>query len=104
MMWVFHVLWLIMVLVLFFMILRRIYYFGMQGSEQQDIENHQIGDNRQYYIFTVYGAAQPDPTARPSQVELPPPNYEAALPPPKYEEVIKSPEIYQKPPPVYSQV
>nr|XP_019559417.2 SWI/SNF chromatin-remodeling complex subunit SNF5-like isoform X1 [Aedes albopictus] len=101
--WVFHVLWLILVIGLFFLILRRIYHFGMQGTEQQyeTRTSQDIRSNQQYYIFTIYESQQ---NARNQQAtDPPPPNYEAPPPPPKYDDVIKSPDLYQKPP-SYNQV
>ncbi|XP_062545386.1 uncharacterized protein LOC134211972 isoform X3 [Armigeres subalbatus] len=100
--WLFHVLWLIIVIGLFFLILRRIYYFGMRGTEQQyETRDSQDIRNQPYYIFTIYDSQQ---NARSQQASDPrAPNNQPVPPPPQYDDVIKSPELYQKPP-SYNQV
>ncbi|XP_062545384.1 uncharacterized protein LOC134211972 isoform X2 [Armigeres subalbatus] len=101
--WLFHVLWLIIVIGLFFLILRRIYYFGMRGTEQQyeTRDSQDIRSNQPYYIFTIYDSQQ---NARSQQASDPrAPNNQPVPPPPQYDDVIKSPELYQKPP-SYNQV
>ncbi|XP_052563248.1 uncharacterized protein LOC120414693 isoform X2 [Culex pipiens pallens] len=79
---------------------RRIYYFGMQGTEHEYDSQRTRNNSQQYYIFTVYGSQNQERQTSPDQ----PPRYEPPQPPPLYEDVIKSPELYQKPPPAYNVV
>ncbi|XP_055635762.1 uncharacterized protein LOC129775274 isoform X2 [Toxorhynchites rutilus septentrionalis] len=100
MLWFFHMLWLILVILLFFSILRRVYYFGIRDSGREQVpqtnQNNSV-DGQQFYIFTVYNSRlQHDNSVRNNSPELPTESNEAHLP--KYEEVIKSPGLYQKPP------
>ncbi|XP_055635761.1 uncharacterized protein LOC129775274 isoform X1 [Toxorhynchites rutilus septentrionalis] len=101
MLWFFHMLWLILVILLFFSILRRVYYFGIRDSGREQVpqtnQNSDSVDGQQFYIFTVYNSRlQHDNSVRNNSPELPTESNEAHLP--KYEEVIKSPGLYQKPP------
>uniref|UniRef100_A0A182NGR9 Uncharacterized protein n=1 Tax=Anopheles dirus TaxID=7168 RepID=A0A182NGR9_9DIPT len=116
--WVFHLLWMFLVLMLFFIVLRRIYYFGLQVHRpanpsrtrkytlQRDcIVTARFNFNLKYSTetsqrFTVFTIYQNDRRTAPQPAERSqPPEYTEPPPPPKYDDVIKSPDLFQKPPP-----
>ncbi|XP_058122213.1 uncharacterized protein LOC131293529 [Anopheles ziemanni] len=93
--WVFHLMWMFMVVMLFFVVLRRIYYFGLAVNRPGDPSSSAPSSQR-FAVFTIY---QGDQRAQASSERSQPPEYTEPPPPPKYDEVIKSPDLYQKPPP-----
>uniref|UniRef100_A0A182WFE0 Uncharacterized protein n=1 Tax=Anopheles minimus TaxID=112268 RepID=A0A182WFE0_9DIPT len=96
--WVFHLLWMFLVLMLFFIVLRRIYYFGLQVHRPATTQSRSQTSQR-FAVFTIY---QNDPRTgqqHPPSERSQPPAYTEPPPPPKYDEVIKTPDQFQKPPP-----
>ncbi|XP_049535096.1 uncharacterized protein LOC125950820 [Anopheles darlingi] len=93
--WVFHLLWMFLVLMLFFIVLRRIYYFGLHVNRPIATSSRQT--RQRFTVFTIYQGEQRS-NAPPSE-QSQPPEYIEPQPPPKYDDVIKSPEQFQKPPP-----
>uniref|UniRef100_A0A182JSV4 Uncharacterized protein n=1 Tax=Anopheles christyi TaxID=43041 RepID=A0A182JSV4_9DIPT len=96
--WVFHLLWMLLVLMLFFIVLRRIYYFGLQVHRPATSPSRTQTSQR-FAVFTIYqndvrAAQQPSERSQPPACKDPDPP-----PPPKYDDVIKSPDLFQKPPP-----
>uniref|UniRef100_A0A1S4GYV8 Uncharacterized protein n=2 Tax=gambiae species complex TaxID=44542 RepID=A0A1S4GYV8_ANOGA len=96
--WVFHLLWMFLVLMLFFIVLRRIYYFGLQVHRPATAQSRTQTSQR-FAVFTIYqndvrpAQAPPERSQPPACKDPEPP------PPPKYDDVIKSPDLFQKPPP-----
>ncbi|XP_050078829.1 uncharacterized protein LOC126565673 [Anopheles maculipalpis] len=97
--WVFHLLWMFLVLMLFFIVLRRIYYFGLQ-VHRPAAATSRTQTSQRFAVFTIYqNELRPTgPQQQPSERSQPP-AYPEPPPPPKYDEVIKSPDLFQKPPP-----
>ncbi|XP_049280237.1 uncharacterized protein LOC125762328 [Anopheles funestus] len=97
--WVFHLLWMFLVLMLFFIVLRRIYYFGLQVHRPAPANQSRSQTSQRFAVFTIYQndlrTAQTQQASERSQ----PPAYTEPPPPPKYDEVIKTPHLFQKPPP-----
>ncbi|XP_053676440.1 uncharacterized protein LOC128726645 [Anopheles nili] len=98
--WVFHLLWMFLVLMLFFIVLRRIYYFGLhmnRPAHPSQVTSLRNQTGQRFTVFTIY---QNDRTAVPAASERSqPPEYTEPPPPPKYDDVIKSPNQFPKPPP-----
>ncbi|XP_052868823.1 uncharacterized protein LOC128274617 isoform X2 [Anopheles cruzii] len=98
--WVFHLLWMFLVVMLFFVVLRRIYYFGLHVNRpiRSTATTGSTQTPQRLTVFTIYQGSRRTPAA-PTPESNQPPEYIEPPPPPKYDDVIKSPEQFQKPPP-----
>uniref|UniRef100_A0A182IR41 Uncharacterized protein n=1 Tax=Anopheles atroparvus TaxID=41427 RepID=A0A182IR41_ANOAO len=96
--WVFHLLWMFLVVMLFFVVLRRIYYFGLAVNRPELPSS--APSSQRFTVFTIYqGDRRSAGAAQVSTERSQPPAYTEPPPPPKYDEVIKSPDMLERPPP-----